>query len=91
MAPACADRISVISSAAENDIGPVIDLNAIGASHGCGAAQMAKIGNNDELYWPDCNPGFTYASYFMLGKAHADYMDADVVKRIADLMKAVRP
>ena len=91
MPPACAERLSVISSAAENDIGPVIDLNAIGAAHGCGAAQMAKIGNNNELYWPDCNPGFTYASYLMLGKAHADYMDADVVKRIADLMKAVRP
>jgi hypothetical protein len=90
MPPACTDRISVISSAAENDIGPVIDLTAIGAAHGCGAAQSAKVGNNNELFWPDCNPGFTFASYLMLGKGHADYMDAEVVKRIADLMKAAR-
>jgi hypothetical protein len=90
MPPACADRISVISSAAENDIGPVIDLASIGASHGCSAAQMSKLGNNNELYWGDCDPGFSYASYFMLGKAHADYMDPEVVKRIADLMLAAR-
>lgn len=89
--PTCADRLSIISSAAENDIGPVIDLGGIAASHGCGAEQTNMVGNNVEGYWDGCNPGFTYATYFMLGKAHADYMDDVVVARIADLINLARP
>lgn len=91
MNPACASRISVISTAAENDIGPVINQGGVPAGHGCGAEQMGMVGNNVETYWPDCDPGFTHANYFMLGKAHADYIDAEVVKRIGDLIKAARP
>lgn len=89
--PACSDRISVISTAAENDIGPPIDQTTIAAAHGCGAAQVSMIGNNKETLWPDCQSGFVHASYFMLGKAHADYIDADVITRIGDLIKSVRP
>lgn len=89
--PACADRLSVISTAAENDIGPVINQGAIPVSHGCGASQTNMIGNNVETYWPDCKPGFVHANYLMLGKAHADYIDANVVARIADLIKLARP
>jgi hypothetical protein len=91
MNPACADRLSVISSAAEMDIGPVINQGNVPTSHGCGASQMNMLGNNEETYWPDCNPGFVHANYFMLGKMHADYMDAEVVQRIADLIKLARP
>ena len=89
--PACADRLSVISTAAESDIGPVINQGGVPASHGCGAEQTHMVGNNVETYWPDCDPGFVHANYFMLGKAHADYIDADVVKRIGDLIKLARP
>lgn len=89
--PACASRISLISTAAESDIGPVIDQGAIAAGHGCGAAQMNMIGNNKETYWPDCDGGFVHGNYFMLGKAHADYIDAEVVERIGDLIKLARP
>jgi hypothetical protein len=89
--PACAANISVISTAAEDDIGPVVNQGSVPMTHGCGAAQMAKVGNNDETYWPDCDPGYTHANYFMLGKMHADSIDAEVVKRIADLMKTARP
>lgn len=91
MNPACADRISVISSAAEMDIGPVINQGGVPASHGCGPEQTNMVGNNVETYWPDCNPGFVHANYFMLGKGHIDYMDAEVVERIADLINLARP
>ena len=69
----------------------VINQTATAASHGCGAAQASKILNNDETYWPDCNPGFTHANYQMNGKAHADYMDAELVLRIGDLINLARP
>lgn len=89
--PPCADQIALISSAAENDIGPVIDQGSIASAHGCGAAQENMLGNNVETYWPDCDPGFVHANYFMLGKQHADYMDPEVVERIGDLIKQARP
>ena len=80
----------MISTAAESDIGPVINQGLVPTTHGCGAAQTNMVGNNVETYWPDCDAGFTHANYFMLGKAHADYMDAVVVERIADLIKLAR-
>jgi hypothetical protein len=91
MNPACASRISVISSAAQTDIGPVINQGVVPTSHGCGAPQTNMLGNNTETYWPNCNPGFAHANYLMLGKGHSDYMDAVVVSRIADLIKGARP
>jgi hypothetical protein len=91
MNPACADRISVISSAAEMDIGPVVNQGGVPASHGCGPEQTNMVGNNVETYWPDCNPGFVHSNYLMLGKGHIDYMDPEVVERIADLINIARP
>ncbi|MDD9933199.1 MAG: alpha/beta hydrolase, partial [Myxococcales bacterium] len=89
--PACAGNLSVISSAAEMDIGPVINQGATAAAHGCGAEQTNMVGNNTETHWPGCNPGFVHANYVMLGKGHSDYMDAVVVERIADLINEARP
>jgi hypothetical protein len=89
MNPACASKLSVISTAADGE--RMIDQNANAASHGCDAAQMGMILNNAETHWPNCNPGYVHASYQMHGKAHADYMDADLVKRVADLIKLARP
>ena len=86
----CADRISVISSAAEDDIGPVIDQGDVPASNGCGAPVESQIGENVETLWGDCNPGFVYATYFMLGKDHSSPIDDIVVERIADLIKGAR-
>ena len=87
--PACADRLSVISTAADGE--SVIDQGATAAAHGCGAAQTGMILNNIETYWPDCNPGFVHANYQMQGKAHADYIDAELVLRIGDLINLARP
>jgi len=86
----CADRISVISSAAEDDIGPVINQGDVPASNGCGAPVESQIGENVETLWSDCNPGFVYATYFMLGKDHSSPIDDIVVERIADLIKGAR-
>jgi hypothetical protein len=89
--PACASSISVISTAAEDDIGPVVNQGSTPMSHGCDASEMNMLGNNEETYWPNCDTGFTHANYFMLGKMHASSIDREVVERIADLMKMVRP
>ena len=56
------------------------------AQHGCAAARELKLGNNEQTLWPDCQPGFVHSNRRMLGKAHADFMDAEVVKSIADLI-----
>jgi hypothetical protein len=88
--PACADRLSVISTAAEDDIGPVVNQGTNPMAHGCGASMESMITNNVETYWPDCNPGFQHANYFMLGKMHASSIDVEVVARIADLIKLAR-
>ena len=60
-------------------------------THGCDASMESMLGNNTETAWPNCDPGFAHSNYFMLGKQHADYIDADVVKRIGDLIKLARP
>jgi hypothetical protein len=44
------------------------------------------VGNNEETLWPNCDPGFVHANYFMLGKSHTSAIDAEVFQRIADLM-----
>ena len=90
MNPACASRISVISSAAEMDIGPVINQGQVPAGHGCGASMENMLGNNVETYWPDCDPGFVHANYYMLGKEHATNMDVETVESAADWIKLSR-
>ena len=89
--PSCANRLAVIGTAAEDDIGPVVDQGTVLASHGCDAAQTSTLGNNEETLWPSCDPGFAHASYFMLGKQHSSPIDAEVVERIADLIVQTRP
>jgi pimeloyl-ACP methyl ester carboxylesterase len=88
---ACADRVSVILSMAEFDKRQPSDQSSLAATHGCDAAQQAMILNNQHTFWPNCNPTFAHANYFMLGKQHADFMDADVVKSIVDWIKLARP
>jgi hypothetical protein len=87
----CADRISVLSSAAEDDVGPVIDQGEVPASNGCGAPTESQIAENVETFWPDCDPGFVYATYFMLGKTHNSAIDDIIVERVANLIKDTRP
>ena len=45
--PACASKIAVISTAAEDDIGPVVNQGSAPMTHGCDAMMMDKVGNND--------------------------------------------
>ncbi len=87
--PACADRLSIISTAADGE--RVINQTAVAAIHGCGAEQTGTILDNAETHWPTCTPGFTHANFQMRGKAHADYIDAELVLRIGDLIKSARP
>ncbi len=90
--PACASGLSIISTIAENDLVPTpVNQGTIPTSHGCGASVENMVGNNLETHWPNCDPGFAHANYYMYGKAHADYIDAVVVERIADLINAARP
>ncbi|MET0389081.1 MAG: hypothetical protein ABW321_24110 [Polyangiales bacterium] len=46
--------------------------------------------NNVHTFWPECQPGFVHANYYMLGKQHATFMDADQVKSIVDWIKLAR-
>jgi pimeloyl-ACP methyl ester carboxylesterase len=89
--PACASRISVINTNAENDIAGPLPQGSVPMQHGCGAEMTTKLGNNDQTLWPNCQPGFVHANYLMFGKGHADYMDDVVVKSIVDLIKSARP
>jgi len=91
MMPACANRISVINTNAENDLAGPLPQGSIPMSHGCSAEMKTKLGNNDFTLWPNCTKGFVHANYLMFGKAHADYMDDVVVKSIVDLIKQSRP
>jgi hypothetical protein len=88
--PACADRISVINTNAENDIAAPLPQGNVPMSHGCGAAMMSMLGNNQQTLWPSCTKGYVHSNYLMFGKAHADYMDDVVVKSIVDLIKSSR-
>jgi hypothetical protein len=86
--PACASKISVIASAAEDDIGPLPNQGATPGSHGCDASMEEMVGNNVHTFWPNCDPGFVHANYFMLGKMHASFIDDVVVENIADQIKS---
>jgi dienelactone hydrolase len=87
---ACSSRISVIISMAEGDGRQPADQSSVATSHGCDAAKVEKILNNDHTSWPNCDPGFVHANYYMLGKEHATFMDKEVVKSIVDWIKLGR-
>ena len=84
--PSCATRMALIDTVAEDDIAGPMDQKMLPAQHGCAAARELKLGNNEQTLWPDCQPGFVHSNYMMLDKAHADFMDAEVVESIADLI-----
>ncbi|MBN1654718.1 MAG: hypothetical protein JXA30_13185 [Deltaproteobacteria bacterium] len=84
---ACAANISVIATAAKNDIGPLPDPGSIPTSHRCDAQQQETLGNNTHMFWPNCSPDFVHANHLMLGKGHIDYMDAELVESIVDWIK----
>jgi len=88
--PACSDRISVIDTNAEMDIGPPLEQGNWPTTHGCDASMMQTLGNNTETFWPNCDPGYVHANYLMLGKMHADFMDKEVVQSIVDWIKLSR-
>jgi pimeloyl-ACP methyl ester carboxylesterase len=101
--PACAARVAIINSAANLKPDPadssktivspeaLLDQNAVAMMHGCDASQMMAVdANNDETFWPNCDPGFAHANYLMKTKQHATFMDASVVKSIVDWIKLAR-
>lgn len=88
---ACADRVSVIISTAEGDGRMPSDQTSVASGHGCGAAQTEVIASiNDHTFWPDCDPGFVHANYYMREKEHATSMDREVVESIVDWIKLGR-
>lgn len=89
-AAACADRVSVLISTAEGDGREPSDQSALAASHGCDPAVTEMLLNNKYTYWPNCDPGYSHANYYMLGKEHATAMDAEVAESAADWIKAAR-
>ena len=88
---ACANKVSVIISTAEGDGRMPSDQMAVATGHGCGAAMMKTFLMNDETFWPDCDPGFVHANYYMRGKEHATSMDRETVESIVDWIKLARP
>jgi hypothetical protein len=89
--PACADSMSIIISTAEGDGRMPSDQTMLATSHGCDATQMEVIAaNNDHSFWPNCDPGFVHANYYMRGKEHATSMDREVVESIVDWIKMAR-
>jgi hypothetical protein len=89
--PACAASMAIIDTNAEMDIAQPLDQGTLPMTHGCGASQMMKVGNNNETFWPDCKPPYVHANYLMLGKMHTDFMDKEVVNSIVDWIKLARP
>ena len=89
-APACTDRIALIDTNAEMDIGPPLDQSTWPMTHGCDASMMQMLGNNTETFWPNCDRAFVHANYLMLGKMHTDFMDKEVVQSIVDWIKLSR-
>ena len=47
--------------------------------------------NNDETYWPNCDPGWVHSNYLMKTKMHATSMDPSVVKSLVDWINLARP
>jgi len=89
--PACIDRVSHIHTIGENDMGGVLpEQSAEAAAKGCDAmiAGPDMVGNNRHRYFSNCDPGWVYSDYFMLGKAHTDSIDDEVVLSIVEEIKA---
>ncbi len=66
------------------------DQTTVATGHGCDAAQMETFLMNEHTFWPNCDPGFVHANYYMLGKEHATFMDKETVESIVDWIKLSR-
>jgi hypothetical protein len=89
--PMCIDRVSHIHTIGENDMGGVLpEQSAEAAAKGCDAMITGPemVGNNRHRYFANCDPGWVYSDYFMLGKAHTDAIDDEVVLSIVEEIKA---
>lgn len=86
----CQSKIAQIITTAEGDGRMPPDQTPVATSHGCKAGVTDMILMNKRTIWPDCMPGFVHGNYYMLGKEHATFMDADVVKSISDQIKLSR-
>ncbi|HKP55916.1 MAG TPA: alpha/beta hydrolase, partial [Polyangiales bacterium] len=89
-AATCQSKIAQIITTAEGDGRMPPDQTTVATSHGCMAAKSEMILMNNYTSWPGCMPGYAHANYYMLGKEHATFMDAEVVKSIGDWIKASR-
>jgi hypothetical protein len=96
--PACASRVSILNSAAnlgsDGMVKPegLLNQTATATAHGCDAQMMKAVDmNNDETFWPGCDPGWVHANYLMKTKQHATSIDPSVVKSMVDYIKQARP
>jgi hypothetical protein len=89
--PACIDRVSHIHTIGEMDMGGILpEQSAAAAAKGCDAMISGPdmVGNNRHRFFANCDPGWVYSDYFMLGKRHADSIDDEVVLSIIEEIKA---
>jgi hypothetical protein len=88
--PPCADRVSLISTRGSMENIPLLDQSRAAMGHGCDGPMMGPemIGNNERRFFGGCDPAWVHDDYNMLGKAHTDFMDQEVVKKIVDTIKA---
>lgn len=89
--PPCASRVSAVITMAEGDGRRPADQSSVATAHGCDAGEMTTLLMNDVTIWPSCDPPFVHGNYYMRGKQHATYMDAEVVRSIGDLINSARP
>jgi hypothetical protein len=87
--PPCIERVSLISTRGGMENIALLDQTKPAMAHGCKTPIMGPeaVGNN-ERRWFDCGGKWVHDDYLMTGKAHTDFMDQEVVKKILDTIKA---
>jgi hypothetical protein len=87
--PPCIDRVSLISTRGGMENIALLDQTAAAMKHGCMTPIKGPdaVGNN-ERRWFDCGGKWVHDDYLMTGKAHTDFMDQEVVKKIVETIKA---
>jgi hypothetical protein len=86
----CAGKIAQIISTAEGDGRQPPSQDTVASGHGCGSSVSETFLQNDHTFWPNCQPGFVHANYYMRGKEHATFMDKEVVESIVNWIKLGR-
>lgn len=86
--PPCADRVSLISTRGGMENIALLDQTKAATTHGCKTPIMGPeaVGNNERRFF-DCGGKWVHDDYLMTGKAHTDFMDQEVVKKIVDTIK----